>query len=52
MVSPSEKLAQSLEKLRKIQNNKGIAGLKATDMSRTHRDRLVSNASLENQLLS
>jgi uncharacterized protein (UPF0297 family) len=46
MASPSEKLAQSLEELRKLQNDKGIVVIKATDISRTHRDRLVSKGFL------
>jgi len=43
MATPSDKLAASLEVLRKLQNHKGIAVIKATDISRTHRDRLVVN---------
>ncbi|MBN1790015.1 MAG: Fic family protein [Bacteroidales bacterium] len=46
MASPSEKLAQSLEVLRKLQNYKGIAVIKTTDMTRTHRDRLVARGFL------
>lgn len=46
MASPSEKFAQSLEELSKLQNSKGIAVVKATVLSRTHRDRLVSKGFL------
>jgi hypothetical protein len=46
MATPSEKLAQSLEELNKLQNNKGIVVVKANDLSRTHRDRLISKGFL------
>jgi hypothetical protein len=41
MTTPAEKLAQSLEVLRKFQNEKGIAVIKASDITRSHKDRLV-----------
>jgi len=40
MATPAEKLAVSLEILRKLQNQK-IVGIKATDLSRVHKDRLI-----------
>jgi len=46
MASPSEKLAQSLEQLQKLQNEKGIAVVRATDLSRTHKERLIANGFL------
>jgi len=42
MATPSEKLAQSLSEIKKFQNKMGIAVIKTDDISRTHRDRLVS----------
>lgn len=50
MVAPSEKLAQSLEQLQKLQNNKGIAVVRANDLSRTHKERLVANGFLREVL--
>lgn len=46
MVAPSEKLAQSLEQLQKLQNERGIAVVKADDLSRTHKERLTTNGFL------
>ena len=46
MAAPSEKLAQSLEELKKLQNEQGIAVIRTNQMSRTHRDRLVLNGFL------
>lgn len=43
MAKPPEKLAESLAKLQKLQNDKGIAVFKADDLSRTHRERLTDN---------
>lgn len=43
MASPSQKLAESLTELEKIQNDKGIAIIKADDLTRTHRERLSEN---------
>ncbi len=42
MATPGEKLAKSLEKLKELQDN-GIIGIKASDLSRVHRERLVGN---------
>ena len=39
MATPSEKLAQSLEEMKNLQNDKGIAVVKANELSRTHKDR-------------
>ena len=47
MATPNEKLAESLELLRKIQNNGQVMALQATELSRTHRERLVSNGFLK-----
>ncbi len=46
MASPSEKLAQSLEQLQQLQNEKGIAVVRANDLSRTHKERLIANGFL------
>ena len=41
----SEKLAASLNKLRLLQD-KGLEGIKSSDLSRTHRERLLRNVFL------
>jgi hypothetical protein len=46
MASPSEKLAESLEVLRKLQNN-GIIAIQPSNLSRTHRERLLKNGFLQ-----
>jgi len=43
MATPAEKLADSLAELKKLQNDKGIAIIKADDLSRTHKERLLKN---------
>lgn len=43
MATPAEKLAESLEVFSKFQNAKGIAVIKANELSRTHRERLIAN---------
>jgi hypothetical protein len=45
MPTPSEKLAESLEILAKLQRKYGAA-IRAKDISRTHRDRLLTNGFL------
>src|SRR5450759_963360 len=47
MPAPSEKLAQSLEILGKLQNSKAAAAIRARDLSRTHRERLLANGFLK-----
>lgn len=47
MATPAEKLAQSLEELKKLQNEKGIAVIRSNDLSRVHKERLVSNGFLK-----
>lgn len=42
MATPGEKLAESLEKLKDLQDV-GVVGIKADDLSRVHRDRLIDN---------
>ncbi len=42
MSTPQEKLAQSLSVLKKLQN-KGVVAIHTKNMTRTHRERLVSN---------
>lgn len=42
MATPGEKLAESLEKLKAIQDE-GITAIKASDLSRVHKERLVKN---------
>src|SRR6516165_1061703 len=46
MASPSEKLAQSLEILHGLQNANGAAAIRARDLTRTHRERLLANGFL------
>ena len=47
MATPSEKLAQSLEVLHGLQNNEGIAVIRADEISRTHKDRLLSGGFIQ-----
>jgi hypothetical protein len=46
MATPSEKLAASLEVLKKLQE-KGIVAVRSADLSRTHRERLLKNGFLQ-----
>ncbi len=46
MATPSEKLAQSLEVLRNLQT-RGLTAIRSTELSRTHRERLVANGFLQ-----
>jgi fido (protein-threonine AMPylation protein) len=46
MASPSEKLAESLEILQKLQD-RGIVAIQANDLTRTHRERLLKNGFLQ-----
>jgi len=46
MATPSEKLAESLQRLHKLQNVNGAAAIRAKDMPRTHRERLKANGFL------
>ncbi|MFL5788972.1 MAG: Fic family protein [Flavisolibacter sp.] len=45
MAKPAEKLAESLELLKEVQE-KGIVAIKAEDFTRTHRERLLENGFL------
>src|SRR6266436_75325 len=47
MAAPPEKLAQSLEILRKLRTAEGAGAIRAKDLSRTHRERLVANGFLQ-----
>ena len=47
MATPSEKLAESLEVLHKLQNANGAAAIRARDLTRTHRERLFKNGFLQ-----
>src|SRR5580658_3797849 len=47
MATPSEKLAQSLELLHKLQAANGAAAIRARDLTRTHRERLLKNGYLQ-----
>ena len=47
MASPSERLAQSLEILHGLQNANGAAAIRARDMTRAHRERLLANGFLQ-----
>jgi fido (protein-threonine AMPylation protein) len=47
MAAPSEKLAESLEVLHKLQHASGAAAIRARDLTRTHRERLLKNGFLQ-----
>ncbi len=47
MARPPEKLAQSLEVLRALQAAEGAGAIRARDLSRTHRERLLGNGFLQ-----
>jgi len=46
MATPSEKLAESLDVLKALQD-KGVVAIRTKDLSRTHRERLVKNGFLK-----
>lgn len=46
MASPSEKLAESLDALKALQD-KGIVAIRSSDLSRTHRERLLASGFLQ-----
>ena len=46
MAKPPEKLAESLEALRKLQD-RGVVAIRSADLSRTHRQRLQKNGFLQ-----
>ena len=46
MPSPQEKLAESLDALKALQDQ-GIAAIRAADLSRAHRERLLKNGFLQ-----
>lgn len=46
MATPQEKLADSLQELKSVQD-KGTVAIRASDLSRTHRERLVKNGFLQ-----
>ena len=45
MAAPQEKLAESLEALKALQDG-GVAAIRAADLSRSHRERLLRNGFL------
>ena len=47
MAAPPEKLAQSLEILRTLQTSERAGAIRARDLSRTHRERLLANGFLQ-----
>src|SRR3954447_2181027 len=47
MASPPEKLAESLQILHGLQNANGSAAIRARDMTRTHRERLLASGFLQ-----
>src|SRR5258705_5561038 len=47
MARPPEKLAQSLQVLWKLQTGEGAGAIRARDLSRTHRERLLRNGFLQ-----
>ena len=46
MATPSEKLANSLDKLKELQDS-GVIAIKADTLSRTHKERLLANGFIE-----
>ena len=46
MVTPSEKLVESLEVLKSLQDQE-IVAIRSRDLSRTHRERLIKNGFLQ-----
>ena len=46
MATPQEKLAESLDALRKLQD-RGVVAIRAADLSRAHRERLLKNGFLQ-----
>jgi hypothetical protein len=49
MAKPQEKLAESLEKLKKLQDQ-NVVGIKTSDLSRVHRERLEENGFIKKVL--
>jgi fido (protein-threonine AMPylation protein) len=47
MATPSEKLAESLQVLHDLQSANGTAAIRARDLTRTHRERLLKNGFLQ-----
>lgn len=47
MPTPSEKLAESLERLKKLQSDIGFSAIRSSDISRTDRERLLKNGFLQ-----
>src|SRR5258708_13519798 len=47
MAIPPAKVAQSLKVLRKLQTGEGAGAIRARDLSRTHRERLLRNGFLQ-----
>src|SRR5690606_24347085 len=50
MTRPQEKLAQSLEVLNDLQENRHIVALKTSELSRVHRERLLQNGFIKKVL--
>jgi len=50
MAKPPERLAQALEVLAKLQNSSGASAVRARDLSRTYRERLLANGFLQQVL--
>jgi fido (protein-threonine AMPylation protein) len=50
MATPTEKLAQSLEALHALQHTQKSVAIRTTDLSRTHRERLLKNGFLKEVL--
>lgn len=50
MASPAEKLAQSLETLHSLQQTQKAVAIRGTDLTRTHRERLLKNGFLKEVL--
>ena len=50
MATPQEKLAQSLEVLKKLQKDKEVNAFKSAEISRVHRERLLKNGFIKEVL--
>ncbi|RCR67525.1 Fic family protein [Larkinella punicea] len=50
MATPAENLAQSLEALHTLQQTEKIVAIRSTDLTRTHRERLIKNGFLKEVL--
>lgn len=47
MATPQEKLSEALEALKALQDDGGTVIIRSADLSRLHRERLLSNAQVD-----